>query len=128
MLRIEFNNGVTTQATFSLVREGIVKLVGDSVNNLSGFNAFGPTGFLGDYSAYTTKYNLYTEIENGIMLSTGEVEPEPIIPEPIVPIEEIPLEPVVLTPEEEIESMSIEARVEQLEGCIVELSEVVYAE
>lgn len=81
MLVIKFKNGIVTNADFKNIKENIIELIGDNVNNLSGFKTYSEKGlYLGDYSEFTTKYNIYTEIENGIMLSMGEVEPEPYIP------------------------------------------------
>ena len=86
MLKIKFNNNTETQASFKNIKNGVVELIGENVNNLSGFKTYSEKGlYLGDYSEFTTKYNIYTEIENGIMLSTGEVEPEPYVP-PVPPV------------------------------------------
>lgn len=84
MLKIVFNNGKETQASFRNVKDGVVELVGSKVNNMHGFMAYSLNGkLLGDYSAYKTKYNKYNPVSGGIQLSTGEVEPIP--PEPPVP-------------------------------------------
>lgn len=84
MVKIVFENGVETLAQFRNVKDGVVELIGGSVGNISGFKAYTPKGrLLGDYSEYKTVYNVYTEIEGGIQLSTGELEPvPPPVPEP----------------------------------------------
>ena len=84
MLNIEFSDGSITTAIFKSVKDGVVSLTGSGVNNLSGFMAYSQNGILlGDYSGYTTKYNTYTEVPGGILLSTGETEAAP--PAPIPP-------------------------------------------
>ena len=86
MLKIIFENKQEVLAEFSRIKDGVVELLGENVNNLSGFKTYSEKGlYLGDYSKFTTKYNIYTEIESGIMLSTGEVEPEPYVP-PVPPV------------------------------------------
>lgn len=100
MLKIIFNDSTITSADFKKIKDEVIQLTGDNTSNLTGFKAYNANNLLlGDYSAYTTKYNLYTDVENGIQLSTGATEPEPTPtpepPEPVEPtLEEVKLEKI----------------------------------
>lgn len=81
MIKIVFNSGEICEAVFKAVKEGVIELIGDNVENLTGFKAYTMKNeYLGDYSEYRTKYNIYTEVTGGIRMSTGQTEPAPPIP------------------------------------------------
>ena len=126
MLKIVFNDGKEVVASFEKPSENIVS-IGNTNVNTSGFKAYRESDclFLGDYSDYTT---VYKEDDEKISYSNdGSVYVEPEIPEyDETTAEDIVSEP--LTPAEEAASMSLAERVTQCEECILELSNVVYAE
>ena len=126
MLKIVFNDGTKSLASFGLVSENIVSLNG-AEQNTSGFKAYREKDdmFLGDYSDYTTVYK--TDGENIFYSNDGSVYVEPEYPE----IEDIPFAPkddAELAEEEMLARMSLEQRVTECEDCILELSSIVYAE
>lgn len=126
MLKIVFNDGTKSLASFGLVSENIVSLNG-AEKNTSGFKAYREKDdmFLGDYSDYTTVYK--TDGETILYSNDGSVYVEPEVPEyDETTAEDIVSEP--LTPAEEAANMSLAERVTQCEECIMELSSVVYAE
>ena len=126
MLKIVFNDGTKSLASFGLVSENIVSLNG-AEQNTSGFKAYREKDdmFLGDYSEFTTVYRV---TENEVSYSNdGSIYVEPEYPE----IEDIPFAPkddAELTEEEMLARTSLEQRVTECEDCILELSSIVYAE
>ena len=126
MLKIIFNDGTKSLASFGSVSENIVSLNG-AEQNTSGFKAYREKDdmFLGDYSEFT---NVYRVTENEVSYSNdGSIYVEPEYPE----IEDIPFAPkddAEITEEEMLARMSLEQRVTECEDCILELSSIVYAE
>lgn len=123
MLKIVFNDGKEIEASFSIQSGNIVTL-GSLDENTSGFKVYRSADnmFLGDYSGYST---VYKKNESSIEYSNdGSIWVEPEIPE----VETGPIETKPMTPAEEAASMSLADRVSQCEECILELSNVVYAE
>lgn len=123
MLKIVFNDGKEIKASFSIQSGNIVTL-GSLDENTSGFKVYRSADnmFLGDYSGYCT---VYKKNESSIEYSNdGSIWVKPEIPE----VETGTIETKPMTPAEEAASMSLADRVSQCEECILELSNVVYAE
>ena len=120
-------NLTTLASNFSLSfssQSGNIVELGSLDENTSGFKAYrlSDNMFLGDYSDYST---VYKKNESSIEYSNdGSIWVEPEIPK----VETGPIETKPMTPAEEAASMSLADRVSQCEECILELSNVVYAE
>ncbi len=79
-MQIKFNDSdrIYNITTFRQIGGNIIILKGAELpeENTSGFKVIDGDRVIADYSAYTTKYNVSTQTEGMLMLSTGIVETE----------------------------------------------------